>query len=65
MTSYLLVERHLHTDQALTIWDQADGHPMTASQASNLLIEVRAKRADLRHPHADTFLEVVPAGGDR
>jgi len=60
VTTYRLVERDLHTDQHLTIWDEVDGHAMTASQASDLLIRVRAARPYLREPHCSSYLEVVP-----
>ena len=64
MTTYRLVERDLHTDQHLTIWDEVDGHAMTASQASALLIRVRAARPYLREPHCSSYLEVQPIPSD-
>jgi hypothetical protein len=63
-TAYRLVERDLHTDQHLTVWDAIDGHPLTASQASDLLIRVRAARPYLREPHCTSYLEVEPVPAD-
>jgi hypothetical protein len=60
MSAYRLVERNLYTNQPLRMWDAHNGHEMTASQATELLLHVAKSRPELHMAGAETFLEICP-----